>query len=351
MRCSTLERCCSEAATRRRGAVDERLGDRLMIGDRAGDQLVDLRAVGLAGTATTRTRRCGTGRRAPCRRSRPATGCRRRWRSACGSGGRALRNSVQRHPQPELLGGTPDRFPFGGVGAAAGELEDRQLQHATRLEQLRDIELARVGFLLLGRGEGDFRQQLGDVQTTTAPLDHAGRQQSLDRFPYRRSGDTERFAQRALGRDRRPGCQLAGNDPFGEAERGPVRRPSVVSPVRTRPSRFVTAFGESGERALLGGEVERADDGLVLLVAPVLGGGPTTSPRTRAHRDPWRRGSCWRHGRWRLPARPAAWSRWRAAASSSSEPTSQAMWYMPTVRLPASEAPAPAPIVKKAMSW
>ena len=124
---------------------------------------------------------------------------------------------VERHPQPELLCRAADRFPFGGVGAAAGELEDRQLDHAARLEQLRDVELARVGFLSLGRGEGDFRQSSATYRRLPRRSIMPSRHQALDRFAHRRAGDTELLAQRALGRDRRPGCQLAGSDPFGEA--------------------------------------------------------------------------------------------------------------------------------------
>lgn len=41
----------------------------------------------------------------------------------------------------------------------------------------------------------------------------------------------------------------------------------------------------------------------------------------------------------------------RARARAVSEGTSQAMWYMPTVREPASDAFALSPMVKNAMSW
>ncbi len=218
MRCSTLARCDSEAATTSTAVPST---NALAIAwcsaiERAMSSSTCDRGWPRR-TAATRTRRCGTGASSTLPYISTSSGLPQALAISVWNRRSSDAELVERHPDPELLRSAPDRFAFGGVGPAARELEDRQLEHATRLEQLHDELLARVG----GQSSGEAKTTSGRCSATYIRLPRRSTTPS-DTRPWSASRTDVRATPncslrlRSAGH-RRPGCQLAGSDPFGEA--------------------------------------------------------------------------------------------------------------------------------------
>ena len=131
--------------SRRRSGVARRSPrDRRVVRGRLVDDPHDLGAVARRRTSSRRTPRSRTGGRAPCRTSRRAAGCRTPGRSPRGTHGRG--GGTRPAPSPRNCSASAgDLGPLVVVGPLGGELDDRQLEGPTRLEQLADELLAVVG--------------------------------------------------------------------------------------------------------------------------------------------------------------------------------------------------------------